>query len=63
MLAAGLIECGLQPGDRIGIASPNYSRWVISMMAAARAGLILVSFIENLHVLIYSIVYSYLYLH
>ncbi|XP_077286176.1 acyl-CoA synthetase family member 2 [Arctopsyche grandis] len=42
MLAAGLIECGLQPGDRIGIASPNYSRWIVSMMAAARAGLILV---------------------
>ena len=42
-LAAGLIACGLVPGDRIGIWSPNNAEWVVTQFAAARAGLILVT--------------------
>ncbi len=41
--AAGLVALGLQPGDRIGIWSPNNSEWVITQLAAAKAGLILVT--------------------
>ncbi len=42
-VAAGLIRHGLQPGDRLGIWSPNNAEWVITMFAAARAGLVLVN--------------------
>ncbi|MBS0638237.1 MAG: AMP-binding protein [Proteobacteria bacterium] len=41
--AAGLIALGLQPGDRIGIWSPNNAEWVITQFATAKAGLILVN--------------------
>jgi fatty-acyl-CoA synthase len=41
--AAGLISLGLQPGDRIGIWSPNNAEWVVTQFAAAKAGLILVN--------------------
>ncbi|HET7881260.1 MAG TPA: AMP-binding protein [Acetobacteraceae bacterium] len=41
--AAGLIALGLQPGDRVGIWSPNNSEWVITQFATAKAGLILVN--------------------
>ncbi len=41
--AAGLLALGLQPGDRIGIWSPNNSEWVITQFATAKAGLILVN--------------------
>lgn len=39
----GLIDLGLKPGDRIGIWSPNNVEWVVTMYAAAKAGLILVN--------------------
>ena len=39
----GLLACGLEPGDRIGIWAPNRSEWLLTMFAAARAGLILVN--------------------
>ncbi len=42
-VARGLIGCGLDPGDRIGIWAPNCAEWVLTMFAAARAGLILVN--------------------
>ena len=42
-LASNLIELGLEPGDRIGIWSPNCVEWVLTQFAAARAGLILVT--------------------
>ena len=42
-LAAGLLTLGLQPGDRIGIWSPNSSEWVLTQFATAKAGLILVN--------------------
>lgn len=39
----GLQACGLEPGDRIGIWAPNGREWLLTMFAAARAGLILVN--------------------
>ncbi|XP_054260338.1 medium-chain acyl-CoA ligase ACSF2, mitochondrial-like [Macrosteles quadrilineatus] len=42
-LAAGFLELGLQPGDRLGICSPNSTQWFLTAVAAAKAGLILVS--------------------
>ncbi len=42
-LAAGLLSLGLQPGDRIGIWSPNNAAWVLTQYATAKAGLILVN--------------------
>jgi len=41
--AAGLLSLGLEPGDRVGIWSPNNSEWVIVQYATAKAGLILVN--------------------
>jgi len=41
--AAGLLALNLQPGDRIGIWSPNNVEWVIAQFATAKAGLILVN--------------------
>ena len=34
---------GLEPGDRIGIWSPNRYEWVVTQFATAKAGLILVN--------------------
>ncbi|HEY7851872.1 MAG TPA: AMP-binding protein [Caulobacteraceae bacterium] len=42
-LAAGLLALGLTPGERIGIWSPNRAEWVVTQLAAARIGLILVT--------------------
>ncbi|MFC4308580.1 AMP-binding protein [Steroidobacter flavus] len=41
--AAGLLKLGLQPGDRVGIWSPNRYEWVLAQFATAKAGLILVN--------------------
>ena len=41
--ARGMLACGLKPGERIGIWAPNCIEWVLTMFAAARAGLILVN--------------------
>ncbi len=41
--AAGLLALGLQPGDRVGIWSPNNAEWVITQFATAKAGLVLVN--------------------
>jgi fatty-acyl-CoA synthase len=41
--AAGLLALGLVPGDRIGIWSPNNAEWVITQLATAKTGLILVN--------------------
>jgi fatty-acyl-CoA synthase len=41
--AAGLLGLGLQPGDRVGIWSPNRYEWVLTQFATAKAGLILVN--------------------
>ncbi|MBN8888954.1 MAG: AMP-binding protein [Rhodospirillales bacterium] len=42
-VAAGLVALGLQPGERVGIWSPNSAEWTITQFATAKAGLILVN--------------------
>ena len=42
-VARGLVACGLEPGERIGIWAPNCAEWVLTMFGAARAGLVLVN--------------------
>lgn len=42
-LAAGFVELGLTPGQRLGIWGPNSYEWYLTQFAAAKAGLILVS--------------------
>jgi len=42
-LAAGFLELGLSPGDRIGIWGPNTHQWYLTQFAAAKAGLVLVN--------------------
>jgi fatty-acyl-CoA synthase len=41
--AAGLLALGLRPGERIGIWSHNNAEWVVTQLATAKAGLILVN--------------------
>ena len=41
--AAGLLALGLQPGERVGIWSPNNAEWIVTQFATAKAGLILVN--------------------
>ncbi len=41
-LAAGLLALGLEPGDRVGIWSPNNAEWLLTQLATARAGMVLV---------------------
>jgi fatty-acyl-CoA synthase len=42
-LARALIASGIEPGDRVGIWSPNRFEWVITQYATARVGAILVN--------------------
>jgi len=42
-LAMGLLALGLEPGDRVGIWSPNRAEWTVTQFATAKAGLILVN--------------------
>jgi fatty-acyl-CoA synthase len=42
-LAAGLLACGLKPGDRIGMLAPNRAEWLLAQFGSAYAGLILVN--------------------
>jgi len=42
-LASGFVALGLQPGERVGIWSPNRAEWVVTQFATARAGLVLVN--------------------
>ena len=41
--AAGMSTLGLNVGDRIGIWSPNNAEWVITQLATAKLGLVLVN--------------------
>ncbi len=41
--AAGLLALGLEPGERVGIWSPNNAEWVVTQIGTARAGLMLVN--------------------
>ena len=42
-VARGLIALGLEPGDRLGIWSPNCAEWVLVQFATARLGVVLVN--------------------
>lgn len=42
-LAAGLLALGLGPGDRVGIWSLNNAEWLLTQLATAKAGIILVN--------------------
>src|SRR5262249_45055229 len=42
-VAAGLLALGLEPGDRVGIWSPNNAEWAVTQFATAKAGLVLVN--------------------
>jgi fatty-acyl-CoA synthase len=41
-LATGLLALGIQPGDRVGIWSPNRYEWCLTQFATAKIGAILV---------------------
>lgn len=43
LFARGLMACGIQKGERVGIWSPNYAEWVITQFATAKIGAILVN--------------------
>jgi len=47
-LAEGLLEAGLEKGDRIGIWGANSHEWYLTHMAAAKCGFILVGNYSNL---------------
>ena len=42
-LARGLMGLGLEPGDRVGLWSPNYAEWTLLQFATAEIGVILVN--------------------
>ncbi len=42
-VARGLLGLGVEPGDRVGIWSPNNAEWVLIQYATARVGAILVN--------------------
>ena len=42
-VARGLMAMGLQPGDRLGIWSPNVAEWVLVQYGTAKAGVVLVN--------------------
>lgn len=42
-LAAGLLAIGIEPGDRVGIWSPNRPEWLLTQFATARIGAVLVT--------------------
>ncbi|RWA46000.1 AMP-binding protein [Cupriavidus sp. UYMSc13B] len=42
-LASGLLQRGIQPGDRVGIWAPNRPEWLVTQFATARIGAILVN--------------------
>ena len=41
-LATGLLRLGIEPGDRVGIWSPNRYEWVLTQFATAKIGAIMV---------------------
>jgi fatty-acyl-CoA synthase len=43
VLARGLVDAGLNAGDRVGIWAPNCGEWVMLQYATARAGVVLVT--------------------
>lgn len=56
-LAAAFIKIGLNPGDKIGMWGPNSTTWYLTMLAAARAGLV---FVIHLNWIVLSIFRNFL---
>jgi fatty-acyl-CoA synthase len=42
-VARALLASGLEPGDRVGIWSPNCAEWTLTQLGTARAGIVLVN--------------------
>jgi fatty-acyl-CoA synthase len=42
-LATGMLDAGLEPGDRVGVWSPNRAEWTLTQFATAKLGVILVN--------------------
>jgi fatty-acyl-CoA synthase len=42
-LASALLELGLKPGERVGIWSHNNAQWLLTQIATAKAGIVLVN--------------------
>jgi fatty-acyl-CoA synthase len=42
-LARGMVEAGLERGDRLGVWSPNRAEWTLAQFATAKIGVILVN--------------------
>jgi fatty-acyl-CoA synthase len=42
-LATGMLEAGIQSGDRVGVWSPNRAEWTLTQFATAKLGVILVN--------------------
>ncbi|MEP4648551.1 MAG: AMP-binding protein, partial [Ilumatobacter sp.] len=42
-LATGFVSAGLEPGDRVGLWSPNHAEWTLVQFATAHVGIILVN--------------------
>jgi fatty-acyl-CoA synthase len=43
VLATALLNLGIEPGDRVGIWSPNRAEWLLTQFATARMGAVLVN--------------------
>ncbi len=43
LVAGGLLDLGLEQGDRVGLWSPNYVEWALVQYATAKIGVILVN--------------------
>jgi len=43
VVARGLLDLGLEVGDRVGLWSPNYAEWALVQYATAKIGVILVN--------------------
>ncbi len=57
LVARGLLDLGMEMGDRIGVWSPNYAEWTIVQYATAKIGVILVNInpAYRLHELAYAL--------
>ncbi len=42
-LATGLLDLGVEPGDRVGIWAPNRPEWLLTQFATARIGAVMVN--------------------
>jgi fatty-acyl-CoA synthase len=42
-VATGMLRAGLEPGDRVGVWSPNRAEWTLTQFATAKLGVILVN--------------------